>query len=227
MRREYLPNAVSGEVLEQNERSLQHQLVSLRFLSADLQPTVTGILTAAKDPRHFLPGAYIQFVRFSGVEATTFVKDQKEISGRLVEILSQIDEVLKAQISVSSNLGDTIEVPHPDYPITALQQMVRNAVMHRNYEGTNAPIRVTWFDDRVEIESPGGPYGTVTSDNFGKGATDYRNPHIAEVMKNLGYAQRFGVGFGIAKRDLAANGNPPLETEITASQVLIRIHKRS
>ncbi|MDE2974546.1 MAG: hypothetical protein OXU64_07480 [Gemmatimonadota bacterium] len=38
----------------------------------------------------------------------------------------------------------------------ALRQIAYNAVMHRTYEGTNAPVRVTWYDDRVEIISPGG-----------------------------------------------------------------------
>ena len=43
------------------------------------------------------------------------------------------------------------EKRQPDYPLVALQQVVRNAVMHRTYKGTNAPVRVTWFSDRIEI----------------------------------------------------------------------------
>jgi ATP-dependent DNA helicase RecG len=67
--------------------------------------------------------------------------------------------------------------------------------MHRSYEGTNAPIMVYWFDDRIEIINAGGPYGRVTAENFGKpGFADYRNPNIAETMKVLGFVQRFGVG---------------------------------
>lgn len=80
-------------------------------------------------------------------------------------------------------------------PFEALQQIVRNAVMHRTYEGTNAPVRVTWFDDRVEVQSPGGPFAAVTSVNFGEpGVTDYRNPTLAGALAQLGYVQRFGVG---------------------------------
>ncbi len=58
---------------------------------------------------------------------------------------------------------------------------------HRSYESTNAPIRITWFNDRIEIQNPGGPFGQVTKQNFGKpGVVDYRNPHLAEAMKVLG-----------------------------------------
>ena len=59
-----------------------------------------------------------------------------------------------------------------------------------------------WFWDRIEIQNPGGPYGQVTRANFGMpGITDYRNPHIAEAMKNLGYVQRFGVGISLARKE--------------------------
>jgi ATP-dependent DNA helicase RecG len=72
----------------------------------------------------------------------------------------------------------------------------------------------------VEIVSPGGPYGQVTPENFGQpGATDYRNPHLAEVMKNLGYVQRFGMGIPLARRELSQNGNPPPEFQVEATLV--------
>ena len=86
------------------------------------------------------------------------------------------------------------------YPKAVLQQLIRNAVLHRTYEATNAPIKVYWFDDRIEIHSPGGPFGTVTEKNFGTpGITDYRNPNIADALKVLGFVQRFGVGIATAR----------------------------
>jgi ATP-dependent DNA helicase RecG len=97
--------------------------------------------------------------------------------------------------------------------------------LHRTYEGTNAPVRITWFNDRIEIQNPGGPFGQVNRQNFGQpGITDYRNPHLAEAMKNLGYVQRFGVGIPLARRELEKNGNPPPEFNVqdTHLQVIIR-----
>ena len=85
----------------------------------------------------------------------------------------------------------------------ALRQLVRNAYMHRSYEATNTPIRVYWFDDRIEIHNPGGPFGSVTPENFGQpGITDYRNPNLAEALRALGYVQRFGAGIAIARKAL-------------------------
>jgi len=226
----YLPSSLPAELIEQNERSIEFQLSSLRFTTVEPQPKPThlGILVIGKDPRQFLHGAYIQFLRFDGTEVTDPIKDQKEIGGPLPDLLRMLDEIFHAHISVASNItGQSVEIREPDYPIVALQQLARNGVLHRTYEGTNAPVRINWFSDRIEILSPGGPYGQVTRTNFGNpGITDYRNPHLAEAMKNLGYVQRFGVGIPLARKELAKNGNPPPEFIVEDTYVLVIVRRR-
>ena len=91
-----------------------------------------------------------------------------------------------------------------------MQQFVRNAVLHRTYEATNAPVRVYWYDDHIEIMSPSGPFGAVSAESFGApGLTDYRNPNIAKALRVLGYVQHYGAGIPTAERELKRNGNPP------------------
>jgi ATP-dependent DNA helicase RecG len=116
----------------------------------------------------------------------------------------------------------------PDYPLQALQELTRNAVIHRTYEATNAPVRLTWFDDRVEITNPGGPFGHVSAPNFGNpGVTDYRNPGLAAAAKELGFVQRFGSGIPRARAALRQNGNPPPEFQPTPEFVNVTIRARS
>jgi ATP-dependent DNA helicase RecG len=174
--RAYLPSAVSPDVLEQNQRSMNQQLVSTRFVGvgSDAPPTVLGTLVIGKEPRDWVPGAYVQFLRIDGTELTDPIVDQKEISGPLPEMLRYLDEVLQAHVSVATDVRSRpVEVRAPDYPMVALQQIGRNAVLHRIYEGTNAPVLITWFNDRIEVLNPGGPYGQVTRANFGQpGVTD-------------------------------------------------------
>lgn len=229
-RRVYLPYAVAMEILENNQRPIEQQLASLRFAGVEpqFQPTNLAILVVGIDPRQFLSGAYIQFLRIDGLNLIDPIKDQKEIDGPLPELLRTLDETLRVNISVASDLtAQPVELRHPDYPLVALQQLARNAVLHRNYEGTNAPVRINWFSDRIEIQSPGGPFGQVTRENFGKpGVTDYRNPHLAEAMKNLGYVQRFGVGIALASQELEMNGNPPLDFVVEDAYVLVIIRRR-
>ncbi|MBP5974176.1 putative DNA binding domain-containing protein [Brasilonema sp. CT11] len=229
-RRVYLPSSLAIEVLEENQRSVEQQLTALRFATVEplLKPTILGVLVVGNDPRQFVPCAYVQFLRIDGTELTDPIKDQKEIGGSLPDLLRILDETFQVHISVATDItASPVELRQPDYPIVALQQLARNAIIHRTYEGTNAPVRITWFNDRIEIQNPGGPFGQVNRQNFGQpGITDYRNPHLAEAMKNLGYVQRFGVGIQLARQQLQKNGNPSLEYVVEDSYILATLKRR-
>ncbi len=226
-RRVYLPSEQSHEVLEQNSRSPEQQLASVRFTTPgpEFVPTALGLLVAGSRPRDFVPGDYVQFVRFDGTQLTDPIIDQKEVDGPLPELLRMLEEIFRAHISVRSDIrsGET-EMRSPDYPIVALQQLARNAIMHRDYELSNAPVRIYWFDDRIEIHNPGGPYGQVNRQNFGEpGITDYRNPSLSAAMKSLGFVQRFGIGIELARKELANNGNPPPDFQIEDAHICVII----
>jgi ATP-dependent DNA helicase RecG len=227
--REYLPSAVDPSILQENNRSIEEQLASLRFVESASHPapTALGLLVCGKDTRRFIPGAYIQFLRIGGTNLTDPIKDQKEIDGALPELLRRLDELFEVHIQVASDLtSGPVEIKRPDYPLPALQQIARNAIMHRDYETSHAPVRITWFEDRIEILNPGGPFGLVNRVNFGQpGVTDYRNPHLAEALKNLGYVQRFGVGIALARQELRRNGNPELEFQVEDRYILATLRR--
>lgn len=226
---EYLPSAFAPDILEANGRSYEQRLSSTRMIVSATQPTPTilGCLTCGVRPRDFVPASYIQFLRIDGTELSDPILDQDEIDGRLVDMLRKVDEKLQAHIRTATDFQSAeTELRRPDYPLAALQQLVRNAVMHRAYEHTHAPIRISWFNDRIEIHNAGGPFGLVNLQNFGEaGMTDYRNPNIAEVMKVLGYVQRFGVGISTARRLLKENNQPNLEFVVNAQYVLAIVRK--
>ncbi len=187
--------------------------------------TILGLLVVGVRPRDYVPGAYVQFLRLAGRSLSDPIADELEIDGTLSDVLTRIDEKLKAhnqrRIDIVSAEREILE---EKFPLAAIQQLVRNAVMHRDYESSNAPVRITWFDDRIEILNPGGPFGAVTQDNFGQpGLTDYRNPNLAEAMKVLGYVQRFGVGIPSARQLISAAGHPDLEFTTTPTHVLVTI----
>jgi ATP-dependent DNA helicase RecG len=222
---EYLAQAVAPDVLALNGRSYQERLASLGMIASvdEPTPTVVGLLTLGKSPRTWVPSAYVQFLRIRGVQWGDPVVDEAELDGNLDTMLRRLDDKLKATLTVSVDFtsGSTTEVRAAAYPLSALQQLSRNAVMHRTYEGTNAPVRIYWFDDRIEIANPGGPYGAVTKENFGQpGASDYRNPVLAAALKNMGFVQRFGFGIAEARRAMAENGNPPPEFQVQPANVL-------
>lgn len=227
---EYLPRAVATDVLEANARSYEERLASTGMVASvdDPTPTVVGVLTLGKSPRTWVPCAYMQFLRIRGLDWGDPVADEQEIDGSLEQMLRRLDDKLRATLATAVDFtsGSTVEERSSAYPLVALQQLARNAVMHRTYEHTNAPVRIYWFDDRIEITNPGGPFGTVTQANFGRpGFADYRNPSIAGVLKTLGFAQRFGFGIADARKALAANGNPDLEFQVEPNAVLATLRR--
>ncbi len=224
----YLPNAVSHDIIEQNNRNWINQLNSLRFY--DLKhscPTNAGILLFAEDPLRWLPGAYIQFVRFNGESITDEVIDEKQFSGDLLNVLKNIAQFILLQIQQHPEFENILkERAVLSYPERAIRELLMNAVMHRNYEGSTSPIRLNWFSNRIEIHSPGGLFGEVTPDNYMR-QTSYRNPVVAEAMKELGYVNRFGIGIQQAQKSLKENNNPPAEFEFEQNYVLVTIWKQS
>ena len=224
----YLPLAISPEVLEENDRSALEQLRALRFLSSDGRPNPAALLTLAHEPRDFFPCAYIQFLRFAGEEMTDPIRAQREVSGRLTEQLEEVTRLLKANVEASMSVtSEPIHQVSYDYPPSALRQIVYNAVMHRDYE-LPLPVQLHWYKERIEIISPGGAYGNVTTKSFGEpGVVSYRNPLVAEVMKNAGYIERFGVGIQVAKKALRRNGNPPPEFQVESGLVRVTVRRRA
>ncbi|MCB9888701.1 MAG: putative DNA binding domain-containing protein [Planctomycetes bacterium] len=227
---EYLPQAVAPDVLAANDRSYEQRLAAMKMVaSADEPiPTVAGILVLGTRPRDFLPSSYVQFLRIHGVEHGDPVTDEAVCDGPIPELIRQLDGKLashnRTMVDISSG---PIERRESSYPRVALEQLTRNAIMHRTYESTNAPVHVYWFDDRIEIFSPGGPYGLVRRDTFGQpGVVDYRNPTLAESMRVLGLAQRFGFGIALARRELDKAGHPEPEFDIDANWVRCCVRAR-
>lgn len=227
---EFLPAAFAPDVLKDNNRTYEERLASCKMIASldNPIPTVLGLLSLGKTPQTFIPSAYVQFLRIDGKNLTDAIIDEETISGRLTEMIRRTEEKIKSH---NRTTYDILSAPthkiNSLYPISAIQQILYNAILHRAYENTNAPVRVYWYDDRIEINSPGGPYGNVTSENFGKsGVTDYRNPNIAAVMRTFGYVQTFGRGLMIAQQEMQRNWNPPLEFAVSQSNVICTLKSK-
>ena len=210
-RTKYLRSVVDSSVLEENGRPIEQQLASLRLADIDGTPTVLGLLLLGIDPSTRIPGAYIQFVRYEGADIGGAVLDEQETRANVIDSAERLEVLLKGHLHTRLvQVSGFREEARPNYPFEALREVCMNAIMHRNYESSNAPVRVAWFDDRIEVTNPGGPFGQVRADNFDR-VNDYRNPSLAAAMKSLGYVNQFGRGIGRIRAALNRNGNPAPE----------------
>jgi ATP-dependent DNA helicase RecG len=202
----YLPNAIDEETLRINGREIKQQLASLKFydLTADC-PTNAGILMFGTNPRFYMSGAYVQYVRFVGEDEVSNFEYEHSFDGDLTTQMKLMDDFIKSQISkkVQHKLGEDYMF---SYPPSAIQELLYNAVIHKDYQ-SNAPIKFYEFSNRIEIINPGGLFGDARPENF-PNKNDYRNPAIAESSKNLGLINSFNVGIKRAIAALEKNGNP-------------------
>lgn len=204
----YLPKAFPDAVLRTDTRTIEQQMQALGYYNVKYNcPTFAGIIMFGKLPEQFLPGCYVQYVRFSGNNRAGEIKNEYKFSGNLVKILSQLDTFVDASITnrrpvpVSALREEIIVV----YPHWATRELLMNAICHRDYEG-NGPVQFYQYDDRIEIMNPGGLYGKATPENFPY-VNDYRNRVVAEGMKVLGFVNRYSRGVQAVQEELRANGN--------------------
>ena len=221
----YLPSAIDAATLAENGRELKAQLASLKFydLKEDC-PTYAGILMFGTNPRFFIPGASLQYVRFQGEDEASDFDFEHRFEGDLTTQLGQMEEFIKANIVkvVLPELGGEYV---SSYPLRAVKELLFNAVIHKDYQ-SNAPIKFYEFSDRIEISNAGGLYGKARPENF-PNENDYRNPAISEAVKNLGFVNGFNVGVKAAIAALAKNGSPAPEfIKDQPTSFLVKIFKR-
>lgn len=216
----YLPKAVPEDVLREDGRDVELQLQSLGFFDKRYGcPTYAGILFFGKQVERFLPGAYIQYVRFGGKGRESEVKSEYKFAGNLCEVLFRLDTFVDTSIinrrpvPVSTLREKTLM----DYPHWATRELLMNAICHRTYE-SNGPIQFYQYNDRIELMNPGGLYGKANAQNF-PFVNDYRNPVIAEAMKVLGFVNRFSRGIIRVKEELKENGNGEPEFSLILEQL--------
>ena len=207
IKNEYIPKAVSAEELEHDTRSIEQQMAALGLYDMNHNcPTNACIILFGKKPKQFLYGAYLQYVRFNGINKSAEIDTEKPFYDCLAKMMPQLEAfidfgVLKNRpISVST----LREKNQSNYPADALRELILNACMHRDYLA-NMPTRFYQFTDRIEIMNPGGLYGKARPDNFPE-VNDYRNPIIAQALKIMGYVNMFNRGVSRVKNMMVENG---------------------
>ena len=212
----YLPSVVSSEELAADQRDIKEQLASVRLFDRKFDcPTYAAIILFGKRPRFFLPGCYVQFVRFSGKDKSGEILNEREFQGALYKMLPQLESFMRDAIVTQRPVTASLlrEKTVINYPDGALRELLMNACMHRDYQ-SNMPIRLYQYDDRVEIMNAGGLYGEARPENF-PGVNDYRNPVVAEAMKGLKYVNMFNRGVTRVQNMLEENGNPKPEFDVS------------
>ena len=118
----FLPKAMTEEEIEEDRkggRTVKDQLSSFGFFDMKYDcPTNAGMLFFAKNLRRFIPGAYIQYVRFAGKDRAGDIMMEHEFKGNLCTTLEELDTFVETTIANRRPIpvSSTREDPVVDYP---------------------------------------------------------------------------------------------------------------
>ncbi len=151
-----------------------------------------GALMFASKVEKFIPHTESIFAAFKGTDKTN-IYDRNDVKDDPLIQFNEAVAFLKKHLNVRSEIRGFDRFDIYEIPLDALREAVVNAIVHRDYRIKGTSIYVRIYDDRVEIENPGGLPDGITRRDFGKSSVR-RNPIIADLFHRMGKVERMGSG---------------------------------
>ena len=127
--------------------------------------TVAGVMLCSPAPEEWLPNACITATCYRGKDRTTGQIDAQTIGGPLKRQIAEAVAFAVRNMSVATHKTPA-RAELPQYSEEALFEAVVNAVAHRDYSIQGSRIRLSMFEDRIEIQSPGSLPNNLTVDDM-------------------------------------------------------------
>jgi len=145
--------------------------------------------------------AKVECARFKGTDTEIFI-DQKSITNNIAIQAEEAYNFVLRHINKGAKVEGVYTVSSWEYPIKAIREVIRNAVVHRDYSLTGRDIKVAVFDNMVEITSPGTLLPSIDYSAMESRQSDARNKVIAPVFKHLGIIDQWGNGLQLIAREM-------------------------
>ncbi len=186
------------EKMDVNRGAAPRNLLASRGFIRNGHLTNAAILLFGNNPTKFLPQARVRFLRYDGVRRQTGerinIVKEKTFDAAIPVALQEILAFMRPQMREFQTLGkDGRFRIVPEYPEFAWTEGIVNAVTHRDYSISGDHIRISMYDDRLEIFSPGNLPNIVTLENM-KYTRFSRNPKIARILTELGWVKELNEG---------------------------------
>lgn len=193
-------------------------------------PTAAGILFFTGDPTRWLPGAFVSFLQFSGTEiggtdGSSVYLDNQRLSGSLPRVVEQARLAVLSRISKRALLEGFVRREIPEYPDWAYREAIVNAVAHRDYGIAGSHTQIRLFADRLEVQSPGGLFGTVSEQNI-ENEQSTRNHAVVRLLEDHGLVEQRGIGINRMVQEMLTSGlrRPVFRDALTSFSVVLENH---
>lgn len=184
--------------LPESEADLLKLLQNMNLATDDGMLNLACVLLFAKRPQSIKPVFVVKAVSYSGTEIDVAnYLDSEDFEGPMQKVFEDalafiMRNLRKVQAGQSVN-----SLGKPEIPQIVFEELLVNALIHRDYF-ISAPIRLFFFNDRIEIVSPGSLPNNLTVEKIKAGNSAIRNPILASfaAKKLLPYR---GLGSGIKR----------------------------
>ena len=176
-----------------------------------IRPKNVGLLFFSENPEKYIPYARIELVRFYDDVGDHF--DEKILHGPIQLQLQEALDYIRSQVIVEK----VVKVDHKaeanrayNYPYTAIEEVLSNAVYHKSYDDRN-PIEVRIEPTSIIVYSLAGPMPPITNDDLQNErvlSRNYRNRRIGDFLKELDMTEGRSTGFPKIYRAMRNNGSP-------------------
>lgn len=196
----------------------EDQLVQFGFLQS-LHPTYGTLLCFGQNPPNWLTGAFTRCTIWRGNDRHSGWLDVQEYQAGLLRQFEASRDFLRKHMRLSHVINSEGSTQRWEIPLRALEEALANALVHREYVNRTNLLHVEVFDDRVEINSPGGPPSPLTLDLLGvENRSHLRNPQIARIFFLSGYIEGVGAGIQRMQRLLIEAGLHTPEFRLSAAK---------
>ena len=163
--------------------------------------------------------------RWNGLDMTSGIEEalnDNEFEGSILLLLQNAENFIKVNTKKKWKKGNESRIEMPDYPERAIQEVLVNAIIHRDYAVIGSEIHIDIYDDRIEIYSPGGMFdgSFIQEQNIMEISSLRRNPIIADLFNRIHLMERRGSGLKkiISSYQNAINYTQEKEVEFKSTQ---------
>ena len=168
---------------------------------SDLAKTIVAFANDAGG--ELFPYAKIECARFKGSSSHEFL-DQKTVDGNIAVQAEAAYNFVLRHINRGATVKGVYTESRWEYPVVAIREALRNAVVHRDYSLAGKDIKVAIYDDMLEITSPGNLLPSIDFNEMEARQSDIRKKVIAPVFKKPGIIDQWGNGLKLIADELKA-----------------------
>ena len=182
----------SGRIAPEDRNSDVKSILEKLRLIDNNKLTRASILLFGKDPLKFYVSSFIKIGKFGNSDSD--LQFQEVVEGNLFELLESSLKILFSQfISSPIRYEGAQRVETPEYPYSAIREILLNALTHRTYE--NSPIQISVYNDRIIFWNQGTLLSPLTPEALKtKHSSITRNPNIARAFFRAGFVESWGRG---------------------------------